>query len=399
MVNESCGIINHEVYTVSMDIPYLDLEDTLADSRLSLSKQASTALSQRQWAASGIVNDLPLWKAHIEQTNDPVFMQWAWLSTVWNAPTWDKMTMLNMRQWMPVWLHFLRMDDKSWLGVQDLENGRLESQWIRHLRDVLYAGNAQPLLDWWNGHQTLDVVPPNADFFWKSAYVTLAQSPDIAGTLYDAWLVELTRGVVNPGVLFEWSSLLSQRHPNPPKIFEDWLSSLVEDSDMAVRTLFFRQPYGDPSWTASLCREVMRGVSKQQLPHTALPSSIQTVWGMIKECDYVARLDIANVFLSAADVHACSERWPADYHSMERCILHADPNADLSRWGTAPWLAALLHILPEFANVLLFHDVLPVTPAQAHNLVVLYQDHCVEQRNPSLYPINSDLFETMDTYA
>ena len=380
--------------TMDLDVPYIDIEDTMASLREVLSKQSHARLEKRDWEKPELVADLELWKQRILQTNDPQYMQWCWLSTAFSAPSWSRMTPAQIKEWTPVWLHFLQMDEDSWSAVAPLENGRLETQWIRHLRDVLHAQSAQPLLDWWKlrekeGHEG------EHDFFWKASHATLANSPAISSTLTEAWLQELTLHRVDTALLYDWSRCASHSLTHMPSQFGTWLRELLRQDAPMTRLLHFRQYYENPNWQDSAMLEVMRGVCLQEhsapWPHVA--TNIQQLWSLLPTASYSVRLDVAKAFLESKDLLVSSERWPLDYPAMERAIHKGAPDADLALWGTAPWLAGLLHILPEFATVLVFHDVLPVSPAQAHSLVLLYKDNCEWAKNPDLYQFSSELFD------
>lgn len=379
---------------MDLDIPYIDIDDTMASLREALARQSHARIQTRDWEKADNVLDLELWKQRILQTDDAAYMQWCWLSTAFAAPSWTRMNSAQIKEWTPVWLHFLHMDDASWDKVSSLENGRLETQWIRHLRDVLHAQSAQPLLDWW----TLREKEGNTgedDFFWKAAHATLADSPEIAATLTDAWLSELTLHRTDPALLFDWSRCAAMSLPEMPQGFRHWLRELLRQDAPVSRLLAFRQGYANPAWQDSAVREVLHGVCLQEhsAPWPLVPTNVQQLWNIAPLCAYPIRLDIAKNFLESKDLLVSSERWPLDYPAMERVIHKAAPDADLSQWGTAPWLAGLLHVLPEFATVLLFHDVLPVSPAQAHSLVLLYKDNCEWAKHPDLYKFSSELFE------
>lgn len=379
---------------MDLNIPYIDIDDTMASLRQALAKDANDRIEKRNWEATVLVHNLDFWKQRILQTNEPTFMQWCWLSTSFSAPNWSRMTPYQIKEWTPVWIHFLQMDEESWAKVEPLENGRLETQWIRHLRDVLHAQNAQPLLDWWALRQK-EGAEGDHDFFWKAAFATLANSPTIAASLSAAWLAEMTLHRTDPSLLFDWSRCASQSFPEMPVEYGHWLRELVRRDDPVIRLLQFRQGYASPSWQDSVVREVLHGICLQEhsSPWPPLSTNIQQLWSIAPLCAYATRLEIAKTFLEAKDLTISSARWPLDYLAMERIIRKAAPEADLSQWGTAPWLAGLLHVLPEFAKVLLFHDVLPVSPAQAHSLVLLYKDNCDWATNPDLYTFSSELFE------
>ena len=380
---------------MDLDIPYIDIDDTMASLRQALAKDSLARIEARDWQSADQVHDLVLWKQRIMQTDEPSFMQWCWLSTAFAAPSWSRMTAVQITEWTPVWLHFLQMDDESWAAVEPLENGRLETQWVRHLRDVLHAQSAQPLLDWWKLREKIEGHDGDHDFFWKAAHATLAKTPQIAASLTDAWLDELTLHRADPALLYDWSRCVSQSMPDMPEEFSRWLRELLRQDAPATRLLQFRQQYDNPSWQDSVVREVLHGVCLQEhtTPWPHVPTNIQHLWSSVPQCAYPVRLDIAKNFLESKDLELSSERWPLDYPAMERVIHKAAPEADLGQWGTAPWLAGLLHILPEFAIVLMFHDVLPVSPSQAHALVILYKDNCESAKNPDLYPFSSELFE------
>lgn len=375
-----------------MDIPYIDIDDTMASLREALAKDSLARIDKRDWQGPEL--DLELWKQRIMQTNEPSFMQWCWLSTAFSAPSWARMTTTQIKEWTPVWLHFLQMDEDSWAAVAPLENGRLETQWIRHLRDVVHAQSAQPLLDWWKLREQ-EGPDVNHNFFWKAAHSTLAGTPVIAASLTDAWLAELSLHRTDPALLFEWSKSVSRTSPQMPQEFALWLRELLRQDHHETRLLQFRQLYENPQWQDSVVREVLHGVCLQEhsTPWPHVPTNIQQLWTVVPFCAYTTRLDIAKNFLESKDLEISSERWPLDYPAMERAIHKAAPEANLAQWGTAPWLAGLLHILPEFATVLLFHDVLPVSPGQAHSLVLLYKDNCEWAKNPDLYNFSSELFE------
>lgn len=377
-----------------MDIPYLDIDDTMASMRKALAEDARVRIADRDWEKPSIVRDFSIWRQRITQTNDPVYMQWCWLSTVQSAPSWERMNVLHTKEWMPVWLHFLQMDDASWSLVKPLENGRLETQWIRHLRDVLHAHNVQPLLDWWSLRSDAN-VDDDQNFFWKAAFATLAESPELAETLNNYWILELSKHRTDPGLLFEWSYSAASTMAVVPEEYREWLRDLIKRDTPVIRTLPFRQAYTNTLWQDTMVQDILHGACQQEhtSPWPPLPTNIQQMWPLVSHCSYRTRLDIAQNFLATGDVFSSSERWPLDYHKMERTIYRAEPNADLAHWGTSPWLAGLLHILPEFAHVLVFHDILPVTPVQAHDLVILYKDNCEWEKHPELYKISSELFE------
>jgi hypothetical protein len=380
---------------MDLDIPYIDIDDTMASLRQALAKDAHARLERRDWQSPELVRDLTLWKQRIMQTDDPAFMQWCWLSTAFSAPSWSRMTPAQIKEWTPVWLHFLEMDEASWVKTEPLENGRLETQWIRHLRDVVHTQSAQPLLDWWKLRENIEGHDGDHDFFWKAAHATLANTPDIAESLTTAWISELKLHRVDPALLFDWSICVARTMAAMPADFRHWLRELLRQDAPATRLIQFRQQYETPSWQDSLTQEVLHGVCSQEhsTPWPLVPTNIQNLWNNVPLCSYPVRLDIAKNFLESKDLFSSSERWPLDYPAMERAIHKAAPDADLSQWGTAPWLAGLLHVLPEFATVLLFHDVLPVSPAQAHALVLLYKDNCDWAKHPDLYPFSSELFE------
>ena len=379
---------------MEQDIPYIDIDDTMASLRQALAQDSLARIENRDWQSSDLVHDLDFWKQRIMQTNEPSFMQWSWLSTAFSAPSWSRMNPAQIKEWTPVWLHFLQMDDDSWAAVAPLENGRLETQWIRHLRDVVHAQSAQPLLDWWKFREK-EGNDGDHDFFWKAAHATLANTPVIAASLTDAWLAELTLHRADSALLYDWSRCVAQSMPQMPEGFRHWLRELLRQDAPSTRLLQFRQQYENISWQDSVVREVLHGVCLQEhsIPWPHVATNIQQLWSVVPHCAYPVRLDIAKNFLESKDLLISSERWPLDYAGMERIIRTAAPEADLAQWGTAPWLAGLLHILPEFATVLLFHDVLPVSPAQAHSLVLLYKDNCEWEKHPDLYPFSSELFE------
>lgn len=379
---------------MNLDIPYIDIEDTMASLKKALATDSRARIKRRDWQAPELVRDLDLWKQRIMQTNDPSFMQWSWLSTAFSAPSWSRMNSAQIKEWTPIWLHFLQMDNDSWAAVAPLENGRLETQWIRHLRDVVHAQSAQPLLDWWKLRET-EGKEGEHDFFWKAAHATLATTPAIAASLNEAWLEELVLHRTDPTLLYDWSRCVSLSIPEMPNGFRRWLRELLRQDAPATRLLQFRQQYDNTSWQDSVVREVLHGICLQEhsVPWPHVATNIQQLWTIVPQCAYAVRLDIAKKFLESKDLIISSERWPLDYPAMERIIYKAAPEANLSQWGTAPWLAGLLHILPEFATVLLFHDVLPVSPTQAHSLVLLYKENCEWAKNPDLYPFSSELFD------
>lgn len=380
---------------MDQDIPYIDLSTTMASLRATLARESLARLKARDWEKPENVLDLELWKQRIMQTEDPAYMQWCWLSTAFSAPSWSRMTASQIKEWTPVWLHFLRMDDTSWALVEPLENGRLETQWVRHLRDVVHTQSGQPLLDWWKLREQEEGQDNDHNFFWKAAYATLADSPVIAASLNNAWLDELTQRRTDPELLFDWSRCAARNQPSMPDGFRIWLRELLRQDLPVSRLLQFRQDNAHAGWQEDVVREVLHGICLQEhsAPWPHLATNAQQLWAIVPTCSYPARLDVAQHFLESKSLEVSSERWPLDYKAMERVIQKAAPSADLAQWGTAPWLAGLLHILPEFATVLIFHDVLPVSPDQAHSLVLLYKDNCEWAKHPDLYKFSSELFE------
>lgn len=367
-------------------IPYINIEDTMLSMKKALALEARARIDAREWASPALVLNRNLWKQITAQTDDQTHMQWCWISTSLHAPGWERMNTAQTKEWIPFWLQFLQLSSHSWECVKTLESGRAESQWIRHLRDAIHAQHAQPLLDWWSSNTQEGAK--NNDFFWKAALTTLGQYPNIEKTLNPVWIDELQKHTTDPAFLFQWSEKAARTLAKPPPVFREWLKNLLKCDDPLTRTLSFRAIYTDTPWLESMIEDVILGVCAQE--HTApwphIPSNVQQMWTMIPECLYATRLNIAHHFLKDPHIVISSSRWPLDFQKMERTIYAAEPEADLSLWGTAPWLAGLLHILPEFSHVLSFHDILPVTPIQARSLVALYKD-------PLFSNVPSELFE------
>mgnify|MGYP003619899926 CR=1 FL=1 len=353
-----------------LEMPFLDLTNP-ADGTGSLRAAAQNNILLRRWARAEDVQRLDLWRAQIYAIDDPLHLQWCWASMTHHAPAWENLSVSKLKEWMPLWLHFLQIPEAVWATTSNIELPRVEGDWIHHVRRIVHTLDAKPLYQHWESHGY------SSNVFWKAAVTTFSTIPAIAESLQDVWLNELQQHRTDPSLLFLWVPMAAASVPSVPPIFNQWLQTLIQDDPPSARLLQLRQGCTTPAWLDAIYVHSMLGVFEQRHDHPQPPvhTNMHAVWNSIRHCSYEGRLIIAEALLRQPDLNNATARWPLNFQEMTRTVQDAAPHMDIRAWGTAPWLAGLLHILPEFAKVLVFHDILPVTPAQAHQLVLLYQNN------------------------
>lgn len=353
-----------------LEMPFLDLAPS-SEEEGSLRLAAQTNLKNEQWARAEDVHRLDIWRAHVHASDDPFHQQWCWISTTQHAPAWEHLSIGKLKEWMPLWLHFLQLPEVAWISARQKEKSRPEADWIHGVRQMVPSSNAAPLHRLWDHHE----YPPNV--FWKAAVVAFSTIPKVANSLLTPWLNELKLHRTDPSLLFLWVPMAAMASPTVPSEFSSWLHTLMRDDPPTARLLQLRQGCTTSLWLDAIYLNSITGTLAQRHtpPQPAVHTNLQTIWNSIQECSYETRLQVTAALLSQPDLDSSVSRWPLNFQAMTRTIQNAAPHLDIRVWGTAPWLAGVLHVLPEFAKVLVFHDLLPVTPAQVHQLVLLYQNN------------------------
>ena len=127
-----------------LEMPFLDLTNP-ADGTGSLRAAAQNNILLRRWARAEDVQRLDLWRAQIYASDDPLHLQWCWASMTHHAPAWENLSVSKLKEWMPLWLHFLQIPEAVWATTSNIELPRVEGDWIHHVRRIVHTLDAKPL--------------------------------------------------------------------------------------------------------------------------------------------------------------------------------------------------------------------------------------------------------------